>query len=420
MVWTLRKPDQKSLEANEATWWAKWAELRWEGDDAYTITSAEFPEYFFNRGGFLECSAASNRAEKLEGYFRSSGRPAVFFVQEGCRDAISSLASRGYAEFERMSVLSLEAAGAPPAGRVTVEEVDERGAASWANAYLEAFGYERPFIAPITRIATALSSDPTVTLLLARMGGTPAGTLALQRTPSMMGAYCVGTIPSQRRAGVASSVLAEAERIASSEGRTLILQTLASDGVEKFYLDRGFTRVYEKVGLRKELGGEVSAAGLGVSMDRGARGYLPFESVFKGFDRVGEVRGIFGSQTDDVLSKLKVDVEDGRGYLHIDDERGCIMVNSKYLQDGPERSVYLDVVHELAHIKQLLDGRELFDRSFKYVDRPTEIEAYVITVREARRLGMNDDEIADYLKVEWVTEEDFKRFLATLSVSPKS
>ena len=106
-----------------------------------------------------------------------------------------------------------------------------------------------------------------------------------------------------------------------------------------------------------------------------------------------------------------VDVLPRPGYLRVDDETGNIVVSSEYLRTGDERYLYLDVIHELVHIRQFMEGKELFDRRYSYVDRPTEIEAYSASVREARRIGMRKEEILDYLKVEWVTEEEFQRLL---------
>jgi hypothetical protein len=36
----------------------------------------------------------------------------------------------------------------------------------------------------------------------------------------------------------------------------------------------------------------------------------------------------------------------------------------------------------------------------------TEIEAYAIAVEEAKRLGITDDEIFDYLHVEWISDDE--------------
>jgi hypothetical protein len=149
-----------------------------------------------------------------------------------------------------------------------------------------------------------------------------------------------------------------------------------------------------------------------------AAGQHAFKEVFLGFERIPAVRETFGRETTKTLAALKVEVQDTRGYMHIDDEKGCIVVNLKYLREGPETYLHLDAVHELMHIRQFLDGKELFDRSYKYFERPTEVEAYVSTVKEARRIGMDDDQLAEYLRVEWVTDEEFRLFLNTLGVKP--
>jgi len=56
------------------------------------------------------------------------------------------------------------------------------------------------------------------------------------------------------------------------------------------------------------------------------------------------------------------------------------------------------------------------DRRYAYVDRPTEIEAYEVAVRVARRLKMRDQEIADYLRVEWTSRAEHERLCRRLGV----
>ena len=157
---------------------------------------------------------------------------------------------------------------------------------------------------------------------------------------------------------------------------------------------------------------------LKVSIDRDAGpGTLPFTVVFKGFERVGAVKATFGTKTKKVLTELNVELAEGRGYMRINDEgKGSIVVNIPYLKKGHEVHLYLDVIHELVHIRQHMEGKELWDKKFAYVDRPTEIEAYEAAVVEARKLGLSESEIVEYLKVEWVTEAEFRRMLKTLGV----
>ncbi len=103
-------------------------------------------------------------------------------------------------------------------------------------------------------------------------------------------------------------------------------------------------------------------------------------------------------------------------YMRVAADDGRIMVALAYLQTGPERELYLDLVHELTHVRQFHEGAVLYDRSVPYVDRPTEIEAYEVAVAEARRIGYTEAEIHTYLDVHWVTEEERARLARRLGV----
>ena len=156
---------------------------------------------------------------------------------------------------------------------------------------------------------------------------------------------------------------------------------------------------------------------LDVCIERRAKiGVHPFTGVFGGFERVRAVRAIFGPDTENILGGLSVEVVRRRGYMKINDHKGSIEISASYLKQGNEVDVYLDVIHELVHIRQLREGRELWDRRYEYVDRPTEIEAYKAAVKEARRLGMSEIDVAQYLRVEWISEETFERFLRNVGV----
>ena len=92
------------------------------------------------------------------------------------------------------------------------------------------------------------------------------------------------------------------------------------------------------------------------------------------------------------------------------------MVNGRYFNSGNKTDIYLDVVHELCHVKQWMEGRELFDPDYDYVDRPTEVEAYRYTVQEAKRIGLSREKILLYLKTEWMSEEDLNRLVKNMNL----
>jgi hypothetical protein len=142
----------------------------------------------------------------------------------------------------------------------------------------------------------------------------------------------------------------------------------------------------------------------------------PFKDYFKGFEKVEAVRQIFGKRTDEVLNNLKVEFAGTRGYMGVNPLDGHVLIGANYLRNGDLVDIYLDIIHELVHVRQFMDGKELFDDNFSYIDRPTELEAYRHTVDEARRIGLNDDRILQYLKTEWMTDEDVKSLARALNI----
>jgi len=96
----------------------------------------------------------------------------------------------------------------------------------------------------------------------------------------------------------------------------------------------------------------------------------------------------------------------------------CIVVGESHLRESAALILFLDIFHELCHVRQRRAGRELFDRSQSYVRRPTEVEAYRFAVEEARRLGVADDVLRDYLKVEWVSDDELLELLRAVGVPP--
>ena len=142
----------------------------------------------------------------------------------------------------------------------------------------------------------------------------------------------------------------------------------------------------------------------------------PFTDYFKGFDKVAAVRRIFGEKTESALNDLRVEFAGFRSYMGVSDRDGHLLVSALYLKDGDIVDIYLDIIHELVHVRQFMEGKKLFDDRFSYTERPTEVEAYRFAVEEARRLGLDDKRICEYLKTEWMSNADLKRLTKSMNV----
>jgi GNAT superfamily N-acetyltransferase len=439
LEWTfLPGREEKGYELNEVSWWAKWVdETVWVSKNCYAVFSDTFKdEYFYNRGGFLGAERVPEDAiEAIEREFakRKRSTPCILVEEGRPWDRLrASLSSKGYTVGDRMLVMEAQPqakseSSSNPGVEVTIVGSRSKGKElqMWTRTYLEAFYGDQRLNDEVNKIMRKVVKDKKASVILARMGETPVGCAVMFRSMGgVAGAYCIGTAPSFRKKGVAATMLRHMREIAHSEERRLILQTLASDSVEGFYLKQGFRLAYTKTFYerrpRKTRSDDAVPSGeaFGVTIDRGAVAGTtkPFAEVFSGFEAIEAVRGLFGPDTEEVISKLKISLDSPRGYLRVDGETGNIIINPEYLKTGHERHLYLDVVHELAHVKQFREGKELYDRRFAYFERPTEIEAYRVAVEEARRIGMDKEEIVEYLRVEWVTEEEFMRFVTMMQI----
>ena len=94
----------------------------------------------------------------------------------------------------------------------------------------------------------------------------------------------------------------------------------------------------------------------------------------------------------------------------------CIVVGEEHLRSSEALILYLDIFHELCHVRQRHHGAELFDDRVSYVRRPTEVEAYRLVVEDARSQGVPADVIREYLRVEWISDEEYAELLTTLGV----
>jgi hypothetical protein len=107
------------------------------------------------------------------------------------------------------------------------------------------------------------------------------------------------------------------------------------------------------------------------------------------------------------------------GFRMVETSKDVIVVSRSHLANSPRMDVYLDIIHEFMHILQRKQGREIWpDRRIPYADRPTEVEAYAFSVAEARRLGVPDSYLRQYLHVTWIRKAEYRRLLRNVGVTP--
>jgi hypothetical protein len=142
---------------------------------------------------------------------------------------------------------------------------------------------------------------------------------------------------------------------------------------------------------------------------------VSFTCNFRGFDSVRVVKQLFGSETALVLARLEVEFTYETLYMRVSNSNGHLLINPDYFMAADFTDLYLDVIHELVHVKQFLDGK-CSDSQTAYVERPLEIEAYDITVEEARTIVLDENEIITYLNSDLVSNEELGQLAGTLGI----
>ncbi|MDV3278107.1 MAG: hypothetical protein LYZ69_06535 [Nitrososphaerales archaeon] len=143
--------------------------------------------------------------------------------------------------------------------------------------------------------------------------------------------------------------------------------------------------------------------------------------VFRGLEASVALQKVFGSKEEmsKILRHLKLRVEATDSGLWLDRDTGTICVGHKHLSSAKSDFIYLDIIHVLVHVRQFLEGRELYDQAFEYVERPTELEAYRNTVAEARRVGMKEDEILKYLRMDAADDSELGKLMEKIGVKAR-
>ena len=181
-----------------------------------------------------------------------------------------------------------------------------------------------------------------------------------------------------------------------------------------------------------------------------------FVDYFKGFENVPGIKRSLGEDAGKKLRQLKVEFQSyPLDYLRMNNADGHLEVSLWHLNDSDISVLYLDVFLYLQFASQFLLGRwqvsDFFidssirneDRDFReyaarasgygsysdivtdskkdgfgFLDTPMAIEAYRATVDEARRIGMPENELIEYLNspAYAMTRKAQQRFMRNLGV----
>lgn len=122
--------------------------------------------------------------------------------------------------------------------------------------------------------------------------------------------------------------------------------------------------------------------------------------------RIETAKTPFGPLVDNAVVRIK---KRDKGYCYVDVLVPAVTVTQFYYLNGHDLDLYLDLAHELTHLRQHLEGENIWDHDTPYVDRDTEVEGYAVAIEEGLRLGMTEADIMNHLSNPWMDQEEVTR-----------
>jgi len=135
-------------------------------------------------------------------------------------------------------------------------------------------------------------------------------------------------------------------------------------------------------------------------------GNCALRDVFPGIRHITGLKRILGKHYSDIIENTRVVLEDKNvGYMRIS-KKIEVLISPTYLKTAKPEQLYLDLIHELVHVRQSKEGKKIFDLPEPYIERATEIEAYRAAISEGKRKRLPRKFLLDHANVFWLSKEE--------------
>ena len=194
-------------------------------------------DLFFNKLTNVTCTSEKMIAESIELFRKNNSIPYIYSVNYPQLETF--LKTNRFVYYDTQHVLKKRALPSkkPIATKITADLIP-----LWIEIFCKAYDcpdWKKP-----------LSSILKNSLSMAEyyVDKSHSSCMVLYERDSILGLYCLGTIPSRRKQGTASSLIDFAlHEVHSRNLEFLMLETYEKDNLLKFYSNLGFENVYQKI-----------------------------------------------------------------------------------------------------------------------------------------------------------------------------
>ena len=193
-------------------------------------------DLFFNKLTNVTCTSEKMISESLEKFQKNKSKPYVYSLNYP--EFEDYLKNKGFVYYETQHVLKKRTLPTtkPRAIKITSETIS-----LWTKIFCEAYDCPDWTEHVNSILKSSISSAEYY------VDESSSSCMALYERNSVLGLYCLGTIPSRRRQGTASSLIDFASHEVKSRNlEFLMLETYERDDLSKFYSTLGFEKIYSK------------------------------------------------------------------------------------------------------------------------------------------------------------------------------
>jgi GNAT superfamily N-acetyltransferase len=241
------------MDNNESAFCSLWAEYNKENGCAQMFLNLALgDDYFFNRINLKNCVGIRDLLQLTRNKIPQVRQNCYIHVLKSDVLTLDILRKNGLIEFGSLKIMNLqyELFGLRiDKHNVNILPVGPDNLNLWIDTFCRSFGVI-DIKAEIARLSLKILKHSILIIAISQFRGLvrPLGCCALFEKRGGMGLYCLGTLPEHRDKGVATAMIKACLDISRQNGYDCIfVQTLADEGLEKFYLKLGFKQVYEKV-----------------------------------------------------------------------------------------------------------------------------------------------------------------------------
>ena len=226
----------QQVESNDNGFTGIWSDIQQLECGTLFLNPKLSDDLFFNKLTNVTCTSEKMLDESLEKFQKNHSKPYIYSFNYP--EFENMLEKKGFVYYDTQYVLKKRTL---PAKKPKCVKISHDDVSIWTRIFCDAYDCQEWTESINSILENSLSSVDYY------IDESKSSCVALYEKNSILGLYCLGTIPNRRRQGTATSLIDFAlHEVDSRNLEFLMLETYERDNLSKFYSNLGFDRLYAK------------------------------------------------------------------------------------------------------------------------------------------------------------------------------